>query len=121
MKTLGEILAGAPAGADHDRLAATARETARLADPEYPPRPRRYRVRLAMTAFRVAEVEAVCAADAVALATAAANAEASREKKPALLFHTGYAPYAVAVDRWNKWNPLELHMSGPAAPAAPPA
>ncbi len=115
MKSVGQLLADSDDPAARAKRLASASHVARLAsaaDPEDPPEPRRYRVRLAMTAFREARMEANCAADAVASALAQANEDSI---KPGLLFHTIYVPYAVEVFRWGQWHPLAC------VPAAPPS
>ncbi|WP_043582605.1 hypothetical protein [Geminisphaera colitermitum] len=114
MKPIGQLLADPDDPAARAQRLASAAHVARLAsaaDPEDPPEPRRYRVRLAMQAFREAAVEAICASDAVASALAQANDGSTI--KPGLLFHTIYVPYAIEVWRWGQWHPLACDPPAP--------
>jgi hypothetical protein len=133
VKSIGQLLAN-----DYDMAAQRARAQRAFAhvaglaaiesDPQLPPEPRRYRVRLAMQAFRECSVTASTSADAIALAVAECN---EGRVKPPLLFHTTYVPYAVRLHRWGKWHDLPCHDVAPPsvirdiqartiAPASPP-
>jgi hypothetical protein len=104
-KSIGQLLADdQDMSAQRARAQAAARYVEGLAaaesDPEWPPEPRRYLVRLAMTAFREAVVMAASAEEAVRIAVAQANGD---RIKPGLLFHTTYHLYAVRLHRWGKF------------------